>query len=150
MCRGSHRGVPGIIQGVQGKLSRRTWHYPREEEGRREEGGRRREQEQMEDTESSWWRNSWRNMDWDSHWDCWDMMTKTMMMMKTMTMMMSGSSFRGVPSRPSVLRKGSPSALPESAEKVMCDGTPPDSLSKEVAALSPPEKILIFQQLINI
>ena len=57
---------------------------------------------------------------------------KTMMMMKTMTMMMSGSSFRGVPSRPSVLRKGSPSALPESAERVMCDGTPPDSPSKEV------------------
>ena len=31
MCRGSYRGVPGTIQGVQGKLSRRTWHYPRVE-----------------------------------------------------------------------------------------------------------------------
>ena len=29
MCRGSYRGVPGTIQGVKGKLSWRTWHYPR-------------------------------------------------------------------------------------------------------------------------
>ena len=28
---GSYRGVPGTIKGVQGKLSRRTWHYPRVE-----------------------------------------------------------------------------------------------------------------------
>ena len=26
VCRGSYRGVPGTIKGVQGKLSRCTWH----------------------------------------------------------------------------------------------------------------------------